>query len=62
MSDISVSSQDMFVLVDETGADQRNCLGQYGYSLCGKTPVIHDLRGESVSAIACMSSSGVLDV
>ena len=64
MSDASVFSQEMFVFVDETGADQRNCLRKYGYSLRGKTPVSHEfvIRGERVSAIACMSSSGILDI
>ena len=39
-------------------------LRKYGYSLCGKTPVNHTLlvRGERVSAIACMSVAGLLDV
>ena len=54
----------MFIFIDETGSDNRNALRKYGYSLRGKTPVNHALlvRGERVSAIACMSSTGLLDV
>ena len=47
------------------GADKRNTLRKYGYSLWGKTPNSHELlvRGERVSAIiACMSCTGLLDV
>ena len=46
----------MLVFVDETGADKRNTLRKYGYS--------YELlvRGERVSAVACMSSAGLLDV
>ena len=54
----------MFVFIDETGADNRNCIRRYGYSLRGKPPLTHHLlvRGERVSANTCMSSSGILDV
>ena len=54
----------MLVFVDETGADKRNTLRKYGYSLRGKTPRSYKLlvRGEQVSAVACMSSAGLLDV
>ena len=64
MCDMSVYSTDMFIFIDETGSDNRNALRKYGYSLRGKTPVSHALlvRGERVSAIACMSNSGLLDV
>ena len=60
---ISVSP-DMMVFVDETGADQRNCLRKYGYSICGKPATNKSLlfRGERVSAIACMSTNGILDI
>ena len=64
MCDMSVYSTNMFIFIDETGSDNRNALRRYGYSLRGKTPVNHALlvRGERVSAIACMSSTGLLDV
>ncbi len=51
----------MFVFVDETGADRRNILRKYGYSIRGKPPKNHSLvaRGIRVSAIACMSTAGL---
>ena len=64
VSDVSVYSSDMFVFIDETGADRRNVLRKHGYSVRGKSPQSHSLlvRGERVSAIACMSVQGILDV
>lgn len=64
VSDVSLFSTDMFVFVDETGTDRRNLLRKYGYSLRNKPAVNHSLlaRGERISAIACMSVSGILDV
>ena len=49
---------------DETGADKRNCLRKYGYSLRGKpaTKKSFVVRGERVSAIACMTMERILDV
>jgi transposase len=62
--DMSVYSPDMLVFVDETGADRRNSLRKYGYSLRGKpaTNISLLFRGERVSAISCMSMNGILDV
>lgn len=62
--EMTVFSEDMFVFVDESGADQRNLLRQYGYSVRGMTPKCCNLfvRGERISAIACMSCAGLLDV
>ena len=53
--DLSLYSPDMFVFIDETGADGRNTLRKYGYSLHGKPATKEALldRGERVSAIAC---------
>ena len=64
ISDVSVYLRHMLVFVDETGADRRNTLRRYGYSLRGKTPRSHELfvRGERISAVACMSCNGLLDV
>lgn len=61
--DVSLLSSRMLIFVDETGADNRNCIRKYGYSLRGKPPQTHQLliRGERVSAITCMSSAGILD-
>jgi len=63
-ADVSVYSPDMFVFIDETGTDRRNRLRKYGYSVRGKAAVSHSLfvRGERISAIACMSVNGILDV
>ena len=54
----------MLVFADETGADRQNSLRRYGYSLRGKTPRSHVLfvRGKRISAVACMSCTGLLDV
>ena len=61
VSDVSVYSIDMFIFVDETGADRRIFLRKHWYSARGKTPQNHLLL-EIVSAIACMSAKGILDV
>ena len=62
--DMSVYSPEMLVFVDETGADLRNTIRRYGYSIRGKpmTNQVMLVRGERVSAIACISISGLLDV
>ena len=54
---------DMLIFIDETGADRRNCLRRFGYSIRGKPPISHKLlvRGQRVNAIAAMSTSGILD-
>ena len=62
--DVSLYSSNMSVFIDETGADKRNTLRKYSYSLCGKPATQQSLlvRGERVSAIACMTVEGILDV
>jgi hypothetical protein len=62
--DVSLYSPDMFVYIDETGADRRNQLRKYGYSLRGMPAVSKSLfyRGKRISAISCMSINGILDV
>ena len=64
VSDVSLYSTDMFAFIDETGADRRNLLRKYGYSVRGQPPQNHSLlaRGERLSAIACMLAKGILDV
>ena len=64
ISDVSLLTSDMFIFVDETGADNRNIIRKYGYSLHGKPLQSHKMlvRGERVSAIACLSVAGLLDV
>lgn len=64
IADVSLLSSDMFIFVDETGADNRNLIRKYGYSLRGKPHQTNQVlvRGERVSAIACLSVAGILDV
>ena len=64
VSDVSIYETHMLVFIDETGADRRDTLRKYGYSLRGKPPRSCQLlaRGERVSAITIMSSIGILDV
>lgn len=64
MLDVSLYKSDMFIFLDETGADRRNLLRKYGYSMRGKTPQKHTLlvRGEHVSGIGIISVNGLLDV
>ena len=54
----------MLVFLDETGADCRNAMRKYGYSMRGMPLVSHQLlvRGERVSALAIISVNGLLDV
>ena len=54
---------DMLVFVDESGADRRDSLRKFGYSLRGKRTRAQKLvaRGRHVSAICAMSLSGVLE-
>lgn len=61
--DVSVYTPDMFVFLDETGADRQN-VRKYGYSLHG-IPLKHNtflVRGERVSGLAFMSVHGLLDI
>ncbi len=53
ISDMSLYSPDMLVFLDETGADRRNSIRKFGYSMRGKALVSHKLlvRGERVSVI-----------
>jgi len=64
VSDISIYNPEMLVFLDETGADCRNAMRKYGYSLRGMPLVSHQLlvRGERVSALAIISVNGLLDV
>lgn len=53
---------DMFVFVDETGTDRRDCMRKFGYSLRGKRTKSQKLliRGRRVSAISALSMNGTL--
>ena len=52
------------ILIDETGTDCRSRVHKRGYSVRGKPLSNHALlvRGGCVSAIACISMAGLLDV
>ena len=64
MIDVSLYEPEMLIFLDETGADRRQLLRKYGYSLRGiplkKQTML--VRGERVSGIAFMSVNGLLDV
>ena len=63
-NDMALFKQDMFIYIDETGADRRNAFRRYGYSLRGVTPrsYIFSDRGNRISVIAMMSTRGLLDI
>ena len=48
---------ELFVFIDETGSDKRDCMHRFGYSLRGKPAVSENLlwRGQRVSAICAIS-------
>ena len=54
---------EFFVFIDETGADRRDCMRRFGYSLRGKPARAQKLlwRGQHVSTIAAISTTGLLD-
>ena len=54
---------ELLVFLDETGADRRDSMRRFGYTLRGKPARSQKLlwRGERVSAIAAISCGGVLD-
>ena len=64
INDISVYKPEMLIFLDETGADQRNAVRRYGYSIRGARIENYTMfiRGERMSAIAMMSMHGILDV
>ena len=63
-NDVAVYSSDMLIFLDETGADLRDTVRKYGYSIRGLPIKKQSLlvRGERTSAIAMMSCEGILDV
>ena len=56
--------RECFVWIDETGCDARSHIRKFGYSLRGEPAVYHRLlvRGKRISAIAAISSNGLLGV
>jgi len=63
-SEVALYDFNMLVFIDETGSSRRDAMRKFGYSLRGQRCVKKRLlvRGERVSAIAALSSSGILDV
>jgi len=63
-SEVSIYIPEMLIFLDETGADRRNKLRHYGYSMRGKPIMNHQLliQGEHFSGIAFLSINGLLDV
>ena len=41
MADVLQYRRDMFVFVDETGSNNRDCARKFGYSIRGEAPVYH---------------------
>lgn len=64
MAQVLQFDRDFFVWIDETGSDARSHIRKFGYSLHGQAPIYHRLlvRGQRVSAIAAISTDGLLDV
>lgn len=64
MARIVTFTKDMFVWIDETGADLKEMLRRYGYALRGERAVCNRLqvRGQRISAIAAISTDGLLGV
>lgn len=62
-TEVSIYNVDMFVFVDETGADRRDALRKYAYSWRGSPAKSCKLlvRVEHITALALMSCSGILD-
>ena len=56
--------RDMFVWVDEAGADHRNHNRKFGYALRGLTPTYHRslARGERVNTIVALTANGILAI
>ena len=63
--EISVYSghPEFFIFIDETGADRRDSMRKFAYSLRGKPAMVTKLlkRGQCVSAIVGMSHNGIID-
>ena len=61
--DVSVYTPEMFIFLDETGADRRNTIRKYGYSVRGRPARSQKLliRGQLISALPLMSVKGLLD-
>ena len=63
MAEVILYPREFFVWMDETGADKRDQIRKFGYSIIGEEPVYHRFqnRGRRVSALAAISSDGLID-
>lgn len=61
--DVSIFSPDMFVFIDKTSSDSRDCLRKLGYSLRGQPATALKIfnGGQHISALAAMSTEGLLE-
>ena len=61
MAEILQYPPEWFVFLDETGADHKDHIRKFGYSLIGEPPVYHRFlgRGTRISAIAALSTEGL---
>ena len=64
MAEIQMYHRDCFVFIDETGCSSRDHTRRFGYAMRGESAVDHRWlhRGTRISAIAAMSTSGILAV
>ena len=63
MADVLQYRKEMFVFVDETGSNSRDCARKFGYAFRGEAPVYKRwlVKGRRISAIAAITVDGVLD-
>lgn len=61
--EVSIFNTEMFVFIDESGSDRRDCLRKFGYSLRGEPARALQFynRGKHITALAAMSTEGVLE-
>ena len=54
--------RDMFIRVDETGANNHDHIRKYGCALCGMTPTFtwQLVHGKRINAIVGITSNGIL--
>ena len=64
MSEVQLLNREEFVFIDEAGCSAKDHTRQFGYALRGENAVQHRWlrRGTRVSAIAAMSSTGMVAV
>ena len=62
LAEIQFYSRDQFVFIDETGCQGKDHIRRMGYAMRGEAPIQHRWlhRGERISAIAAMSSNGMV--